>query len=78
MPAFEHFFFVLGIAAAIPQGCGLHVRLESRGRKNEGPARRVRWDWRVNKIVRQSQLEPELSNASLVEFLIDILLWRFR
>jgi hypothetical protein len=42
------------------------------------PARRVRWDWRANRIVRQSQLEPELSNASLVEFLIDILLWRFR
>ena len=32
------------------------------------PARRVRWDWRANRIVRQSQLEPELSNASLVEF----------
>jgi hypothetical protein len=24
------------------------------------PARRVRWDWRVNKIVRQSQLESEV------------------
>jgi hypothetical protein len=35
MPAFEHFSFVLGIAAAIPQGCGLHVRLESSGRKTK-------------------------------------------
>jgi hypothetical protein len=38
MPAFEHFPFVLGIAgiaAAIPQGCGLHVRPKSRGPKKK-------------------------------------------
>jgi hypothetical protein len=47
----SHVQTVPGNAAAIPQGCGLHVRLES----SEQKRRPARWDWRVNKIVRQSR-----------------------
>ena len=68
-----------GLPTLLVEEVRLRPMVPKQWRKTEG-RHRLRWTGAnsENGIVRQSQLEPKLSNASLVEFLIDFLLWRFR